>query len=219
MEDRSEPGLWLEMSSLDPDTYGAGRAPQLERVPGVERVSWWSNVVPHRTDLPRRLPEFPTLGVCEVGHEFVPPDPPDGTRGLHFVRTGRPGQGRLTGRPTIGLSLVLIGPREPGQAQALRDWADFVHIRHIAEAAVPGYSMITPYVNRSGGDPMYLHLYEIDDEDPESVFQRMTPMVTERIGDPSTEAWQSWAGCPELRILYVNTFRREGVLRARRPES
>ena len=41
--------------------------------------------------------------------------------------------------PTIGLSLVLISPREPDQAQALRDWADFVHIRHIAAAGVPGY--------------------------------------------------------------------------------
>ena len=36
------------------------------------------------------------------------------------------------------------------QTQPLRDWADFVHIRHIAAAAVPGYTQITPYENAAG---------------------------------------------------------------------
>ena len=77
----------------------------------------------------------------------------------------------LTGRPTIGLSLVLISPKEPDRAQELRDWADFVHIRHIAEVGVPGYTMITPYENATGGDPRFMHFYEMDTDDPEACVQ------------------------------------------------
>ena len=96
----------------------------------------------------------------------------------------------LTGRPTIGLSLVLISPKEPERAQELRDWADFVHIRHIAEAAVPGYTMITPYENATGGDPRFMHFYEMDTDDPERAFKSMTPLVMERIGGTDTDAFQ-----------------------------
>jgi hypothetical protein len=115
----------------------------------------------------------------------------------------------LTGRPTIGLSLVLISPRDPADAQALRDWGDFVHIRHIAEVAVPGYSMITPYENVTGGDPRFMHFYEMDTDDPERAFKAMTPLVTELLGADTPE-WQHWAHHPALRIMYVNTFRRVG---------
>jgi hypothetical protein len=38
----------------------------------------------------------------------------------------------------------------------------------------------------------------------------MTPLVTELLGAPGTEAWERWAFTPELRIMYVNTFRRLG---------
>jgi hypothetical protein len=100
----------------------------------------------------------------------------------------------------------LISPEEPSRAQELRDWADFVHIRHIAAAAVPGYGMITPYENVTGGDPRYLHFYEIDRDDPEQVFKSMTPLVMEHIGDESSEAFKRWAFGPSLRIMYVNTF-------------
>ena len=146
----------------------------------------------------------------ETDDDFRPPAAVDGITGIHFRRTPRPGQGRLTGRPTLGLSLVLISPRQPEQAQALRDWADFVHIRHIAEAGVPGFTMITPYENASGGDPRFLHFYELDTDDPEPAFKRMTPTVSERIGEPGTEAWNAWAMTPELHIWYVNSFRRLG---------
>ena len=146
----------------------------------------------------------------ETDDDFRPPEPVDGVTGYHFRRTPRPGQGRLTGRPTLGLSLVLISPREPEQAQALRDWADFVHIRHIAAAGVPGFTMITPYENATGGDPRFLHFYELDTDDPEPAFQRMTPTVSERIGAPDTDAWKAWATTPELKIWYVNSFRRLG---------
>ena len=114
----------------------------------------------------------------------------------------------------MGLSLVLISPREPHQAQRLRDWADFVHIRHIAEAAVPGMTMVTPYVNAAGTDPLFLHFYEMDDADAEATFKRMTPLVTARLGGMDTPARKDWARCPELRIMYVNSFTRVGAASA-----
>jgi hypothetical protein len=177
---------------------------------GVERVTWWVNGCRDRSDLPRKLPEFSTLGVYEVTDEFAAPPTPGGIAGHHFRRTPRPGLGRLTGRPTLGLMLVLISPGRAEQAQALRDWADFVHIRHIAEVGVPGYSMITPYENVTGGDPRFMHFYEMDTDDPEGAFRTMTPLVSDRIGQPGTQAWKAWANTPELRIMYVNTFRRLG---------
>ncbi|MGH9031025.1 MAG: hypothetical protein ACRDY4_09540 [Acidimicrobiia bacterium] len=210
MEDRLTPGLYLEMSDLPVDAYVDERVPEVLALTGVERSTWWENVCRDRDDLPRRLPEFGLLGVYEVGDAFRAPATPDDVSGCHFRRTPRPGQGRLTGRPTIGLSLVLISPRAPEQAQALRDWGDFVHIRHIAEVGVPGYSMITPYENVTGGDPRFMHLYEIDTDDPEASFKAMTPLVTKLLGAPGTEAWDRWANTPELRIMYVNSFRRLG---------
>ena len=155
------------------------------------------------------LPEFGLLGVYEVEPGFAAPDAADGITGHHFRRTGRPGQGRLTGRPTVGLSLVLISPTDPSRAQDLRDWADFVHLRHIAEVGVPGYSMVTPYEHAHGGDPRFLHFYEMDTDDPETAFQAMTPLVRERLAD--RDAFRRWAGHEALRIMYVNSFRRVGA--------
>ena len=81
---------------------------------------------------------------------------------------------------------MLIRPTEPTLAQELRDWGDFVHIRHIAEVGVPGYAMITPYENVTGGDPRFMHFYEMDTEEPEAAFKSMTPLVAERIGAQGT---------------------------------
>ena len=139
--------------------------------------------------------------------------PPTASPGTTSVTTARPGQGVLTGRPTIGLSLVLISPKEPERAQELRDWADFVHIRHIAEVAVPGYAMITPYENAAGDDPRFMHFYEMDTDDPERAFKRMTPLVMDRIGGAGTDAFKRWAFGPSLRIMYVNSFLRVGDAR------
>ena len=214
MEDRLTAGLYLELTNWTAARYADTRVPAVTTTPGVERATWWENVCPGRTDLPRVLDEFPLLGVFETDAGFRPPPPVEGVTGIHFRRTPRPGQGRLTGRPTLGLSLVLISPRQPEQAQALRDWADFVHIRHIAEAGVPGFTMITPYENATGGDPRFLHFYELDTDDPEPAFKRMTPTVSERIGAPGTDAWNAWAITPELEIWYVNSFRRLGELSA-----
>ncbi len=210
VEDRTGAGLYLEMTDGPVAAYAGARVPEVLAAHGVHRATWWENVVPGRTDLPRQLPEFAYLGVYEVGATFTFPSTPAGITGHHFRRTGRPGQGRLTGKPTIGLSLVLISPRSPDGAQPLRDWADFVHIRHIAEVSVPGYSMITPYEHASGADPRYLHFYEMDTEDPEASFKAMTPLVAKLLGEPGTPAFEHWARHPELRIMYVNSFRRLG---------
>jgi len=226
MEDRLTPALYLEMSTQAPEDYERARVPELLARAGVQRATWWENVVPGRTDLPRELDEFSLLGLYEVDDTFRPPDDgaasPAGQRigpasraGLHFRRYPRPAQGSLSGRPTIGLSLVLISPRRPEQAQALRDWADFVHIRHIAEIGNPGYTMITPYENAAGGDPRFMHLYEIDAEDPEAAFRAMTPRVIERLGGGfGTPAFDAWAHHDALRIMYVNSFSRVGERRA-----
>jgi len=211
VEDRVTAGLYLEMTDLPLDAYARDRVPQVLGLPGVDRATWWRNVKRDRDDLPRVLPEFDHLGVFEVDTTFRPPTPPMGITGHHFLHHRRPGQGVLTGRPTIGLSLVLISPKEPERAQELRDWADFVHIRHIAEAAVPGYAMITPYENATGGDPRFMHFYEMDTDEPERAFKSMTPLVMDRIGDAGTPEFKHWAFGPSLRIMYVNTFARVGA--------
>ena len=211
MEDRITPGLYLEMTDAPIDTYVETRLPNVLAQPAVDRATWWRNAYRDRDDLPRVLPEFDHLCVYEVGDEFVAPATPEGVNGHHFRHYRRPGQGIVTGRPTIGLSLVLISPKEPERAQELRDWADFVHIRHIAEAAVPGYAMITPYENATSGDPRYMHFYEMDTDEPEAAFKAMTPLVMRRIGGETTDAFKHWAFGPSLRIMYVNTFTRLGV--------
>ena len=211
MEDRTEPGLWLELASANEESY-AGRADELISLPGISSAWWGANANPGREDLPRKIPEFSTLGIYEAGAAFSPPSVPEDTTGLHFRRTPRPGQGVLTGLPTTGVLLVLISPRTPNGAVALRDWADFVHIRHIAEVAVPGYSMITPYESADLSDPRFLHLYEMDSADPEATFASMRPLVEQRLGPPGSGAFDAWAWHEELRIMYVNTFSRAGVI-------
>ncbi len=211
MEDRTKPGLWLELVSSDGANY-ADRADELTSLAGIYSAWWGANAHPGRDDLPRKIPEFSTLAVYEVEEAFSPPPVPDGTTGLYFRRTPRPGQGVLTGEPTTGVLLVLISPRNPSGAVSLRDWADFVHIRHIAEAAVPGYSMITPYESADRSDPRFLHLYEMDSADPEVTFASMRPLVEKRLGPQGSKAFDSWAWHEELRIMYVNTFARTGVI-------
>jgi hypothetical protein len=209
VEDRHTPVLHLEMTGLAPAAWLRERGAALLGVPGVERVTAWINCRPDRSDLPRRLPEFATLGVAEALAPFAPPATPDGVTCHQFRRTSRPGQGVLTGRPTRGLELVLISPRSEAGAQALRDWADFVHIREIAAAAVPGFTRITPYENVSRAEPRFLHFYEMDTPEAEDAFQRMTPATLAHIGPKGDPRRREWAGHAELVIEYVNTFRLE----------
>jgi hypothetical protein len=207
LEDRLTPILQLELCDLVPETWLQERGAALLALGGVERVSAWTNCVPGRSDLPRTLPEFTTLGVVEAQAPFSAPEASPGVA-VHQFRQVRPGQGVLTGRPTRGLELVLISPRTEEGAQALRDWADFVHIRHIAAASVPGFALITPYENVHGGRPRFLHLYEMDTSDAEAAFQRMTPATLARLPDKAER--RAWAGHSELVIDYVSTFRFAG---------
>jgi hypothetical protein len=212
MEDRYSPFLYLELTDRTATDYVRQRVPEVLALPGAERATWWQNQKPGRSEYPRTLDEFATLGLYEVGAEFAAPALPRDVRAIHFRSTGRPGQGILTGKPTLGLELVLVSPRDPSGAQALRDWADFVHIRYIAAAAVEGFTMITPYENVNGGSPRFLHLYEMDTEDAEPAFQRMTPTTKERqIGRFGSPLWKQWAGHEQLVIDYVNTFARVGA--------
>jgi len=156
--------------------------------------------VPGRVDLPRRLPDIPVFGLSGRAA-----DAPRSTgEGFLYRRTPRPGQGRLSSRPTTGLVIVLISPKDPSAAQELRDWGDFVHLAHIAAAGVPGYTMITPY-EIDGPGPRFMHLYELDVDDPEAAFQSMTPLVQSRLDAVTFDAW-AWH--PQLTIDYVSTYRR-----------
>jgi len=211
VEDRTSAGLWIELVGQDSPDY-ASRAAELLATEGVTSAWWGKNANPDRTDLPRKIPEFSMLGIYETGDAFMAPEPKEGSLGFHFERTSRPGQGIITGEPTTGVLLVLISPRDPAEATALRDWADFIHIRHIAAVSVPGYAMITPYENVTGGSPRYMHLYEMNGEDPEETFSSMRPLVEERLGAAGSPEFDSWATHRQLRIEYVNTFRRTGTI-------
>jgi hypothetical protein len=215
MEDRITPALYLEMTDADPEKYAAARVTEVLDRPGVTRATWWENVHRNRADLPRRLPEFGLLVVYELtSPDFDPPPPPAGVTPLLFAHYPRPGQGSLSGKPTLGLSLVLISPRNPEGGQALRDWGDFVHIRHIVDATIPGYTMITPYVNVDPAAEMarFMHFYEMDTDDAETAFKSMTPLVEKRLGARGSAEFDAWAIHPELTIDYVNSFRRLGEM-------
>jgi hypothetical protein len=58
-----------------------------------------------------------------------------------------------------------------------------------------------------------MHFYEMDTDDPERSFKRMTPLVMDRIGGTGTDAFKHWAFGPSLRIMYVNSFLRVGDAR------
>jgi hypothetical protein len=184
VEDRVDAGLWLQPA---------------DAIDSTKSQTWWENACPNRTDLPRKLDEFRYLGVSETEVDAR----------WRFRRYPRPGQGVLWGRPTLGLLVVLVGLRQPDQAKAFRDWADFTHIRHIAASDDSEGLMITPYENVTGDDPRFLHLYELATHDPEDWFKGMPDRVAKHLGGgPGTPAFDDWAWHPALRILYVNTFRR-----------
>ncbi len=215
MEDRITGVIYLEMTDRLPERYSEERVPEVLSLPGVHRASWWANCVPYRTDLPRTLPEFAILGVYEADQRFEPPDAvalPHDITGFCFDHYPRPGQGTISHRPTLGLELVLISPRVPEEGQALRDWGDFVHIRDIAAAAPDHFTMITPYENRAPGSPRYMHLYELDTDDPEAAFREMAPITVARVGAYGTHHLGEWRGHEALVIDYVNTFRRLGAV-------
>jgi hypothetical protein len=208
MEDRTTPGLYLELGDIDADDY-AQRARTLRERPGVERVTWWANAKPGRDELPMRVTDGTLLGVSEVDDTFTAPEPLAGAVCLHFRRFARPSQGILTGRRTTGLMIVWITPHRPEWASRLRDWADFVHIRHIAAAGIDGFAQISVYEQADGADPRWMHFYEFDgDDDAETIFRRMTTAVAPRLGGFDTEAFAEWADWKAGggRLYYCNSF-------------
>jgi hypothetical protein len=106
----------------------------------------------------------------------------------------------------------MFSPRKPESAQELRDWSDFVHLRHIAAAGVEGFTMITPYVNAAAGAPRFMHVYEMDTPEAEEAFRRMVPTTERRrVGQRGSALWNEWFIHGEAVIDYVNTFRRVGA--------
>jgi hypothetical protein len=208
VEDRNTPGLYLELGDVAPEVYAARRAPELLARPGVDRVTWWKNNVPGRDELPMEVPDGTLLGVAEVDDTFTAPTPVAGTTARHFRRFPRPSQGVLTGAPTTGLLVVWISPRAPELAAAVRDWGDFVHIRHIAAASVPGFTVITPYENVVDGDPRYMHFYELDAEDPEAAYLQMAHHMARYFAGSRTDAFRVWADWQAAggQVIYCNTF-------------
>lgn len=211
MEDRITAGLYLETTDMAVDEYAGRRVPEVLKGPGVERATWWRNAHPDRPEFPRTIEEFSLLGVYEVDDTFTPPEPVAGVRGHHFRHYPRPGQGSLSGEKTNGILLVWISPKNPGGAQALRDWSDFIHLRYIAEAGVPGYRMITPYESVTPGSPRFMHFYEMHTDDPEATFKSMSPLVQSRLDEATFDEWMVHE---ELAIDYVNTF---SLIDERRP--
>jgi len=211
VEDRSNPGLYLELGNMEPGAYESTRTAQLLERPGVERVTWWKTLVPGRDELPMEIPDGTILGVAELdgSGSFEAPNPLPGFTAHHFARYPRPGQGILTGRPTKGLLVVWISPEEPSLTQALRDWGDFVHIRHIAAAGLPGFTRITVYENTdSATHPRFMHFYELDTEDTEGAYGDMAKLVAPRLGGFRSEEFKHWADYRRAggRLIYCNTF-------------
>jgi hypothetical protein len=214
VEDRSGTLLHLELGD-DPSGGVAARAKELARRDGVERVTWWENEAFERTDLPMRIRDGRSLLVVEADERYEAPPPAAGVSESHcFRRHPRPSQGILTGEPTLGLMIVWISPRSPDLAQSLRDWGDFVHIRHIAAAAIPGFTQISVYENALGSDPRYMHFYEFDNAEAEATFSTMIDHVAPLLGGPESPAYAAWADWkpPGGRLFYCNSFTRLGEL-------
>jgi hypothetical protein len=215
VEDRITEGLYVELGDVAPEHYAATRAGALLERPGAQRVTWWHNNRPGRAELPMLVPEGATLGVAEVDASFVAPEPLPGTTARLFRRFPRPSQGILTGTPTTGLLVVWISPKTASLAGAVRDWGDFTHIRHIAAAAIPGFTQVTPYENTDAGDPRFMHFYELDTDDPEAAYQSMARHMARYFGGSRTDEFRTWADwdAAGAQVIYVNTFRLLGEAR------
>jgi hypothetical protein len=219
VEDRSSEVLYLELRDAS-DESSRARTSELALFPGVRRVTWWENCAPGRTDLPMRIRDGSKLVVVEAQADFRPPSEPEGVSEAHCFRRGpRPSQGVLTDGPTLGLMIVWISPRTTDLAQRLRDWGDFVHIRHIAAAGIPGFTQISVYENDAATDPMYMHFYEFDNLDAEGTFSQMIDYVAPHLGGLGSEAYNEWADWrpPGGRLFYCNTFSRQGEVVAPTP--
>jgi len=212
MEDRCTSKLYLELGDATAEV-AAVRARELMEEPGVDRVTWWENCVPGRTDLPMRVRDGTSLVVAEADEGFSAPSTTSEVSEAHcFRRHPRPSQGVLTGEPTLGLLIVWISPRTADLTGSLRDWGDFVHIRHIADAGIPGFTQISVYENVTQKQPRFMHFYEFDNLEAEATFSTMVDFVGPRLEGTASDAFGEWADwrSPGGRLFYCNTFRRLG---------
>jgi hypothetical protein len=211
--------LHMELSNCDPAAFAQTRVPQLAAVTAVTGVTWWEAIVPGRNELPVDISDGTVLGLA-TSDTILEPDAlapgPDTVAQHTFRRYPRPTQGRSSGRPVTGLLVVWITPKDPEDAQSVRDWGDFIHIHHIAEAAMPGFGRITAYEHAAHGEPRYLHLYELDGDDPEASFQAMATLMADFLGGRRTPQFRQWADwdAAGARIVLCNTFRLCGTTSA-----
>ena len=158
-----------------------------------------------------RIRDGSTLLVVEAEEGFRAPAKPEAVSEAHcFRRSPRPSQGVLTDGATLGLMIVWISPRTPEDARSLRDWGDFVHIRHIAAAGIPGFTQISVYENAAESDPGYMHFYEFDNADAEGTFSKMIDYVAPRLGGLDSPLYTEWAdwrapGGTALLLQYVHS--------------
>lgn len=215
MEDRMNSGLLLVLLDGAAAKDRAAWNRQLLAIPGVSRVSWWRNAFPDRNDWIgewRRIREdFEVLAICEIDAPFERIERPAGVRSFLFRRAARPSQGVLR-LPTLGLCIVMCSPgdaTDDADAQAMRDWGDFVHFPGIVEARIPGYGLVTPYENADRDAPRFLHLYEFPDADAEAVFERTRPAVSQRFDSPYGDSvFEHWATYPGMVLDYLSNFTR-----------
>jgi len=212
MEDRCTSKLYLELGDAAAEA-AAVRARELMDEPGVDRVTWWENCLPGRTDLPIRVHDGVSLVVAEADDSFALPSTTSDVSEAHcFRRHPRPSQGVLSGEPTLGLLIVWISPRTADLTGSLRDWGDFVHIRQIADAGIPGFTQISVYENVTQKQPRFMHFYEFDNLEAEATFSTMVDFVGPRLEGTASDAFGEWADwrSPGGRLFYCNTFRRLG---------
>jgi len=222
VEDRQPAGLLLEMLA-GPEPAEVERWQREVAIPKalatgiVTRGTAFRNMRPDESRFQQKVAGFSHLTVYEMGRpDAVDTDAfPHGerevrvTNRLVYRRYPRASQGRLSGKPTLGVFLILISPTERARAQELRDWADFTHIHGIAAASPEGFTTITPYENASGADPLFLHFYELDTSDPVAAVDDMPNAVVRRWGfDFGDKAFLRWAMSDALDIWYVNVFGR-----------
>lgn len=225
MEDRQPAALMLEMISSDGgDLDDAIRWQREVAVPkalatgSFARATSFRNLRPDESRFQQKVEGFDLLTVYEIEGDIasVGLDAlPGGENGIRVVnrfvfrRYPRPSQGRVSGKPTLGIFLILISPTEPSRAQELRDWADFTHIHGIAASSPAGFTTITPFENAADGDPRYLHFYELDTDHPVAAVDDMPNAVCKQWGfEIGDEAFMRWAMTDALDIWYVNVFGR-----------
>jgi len=224
VEDRQPTGLLLEMLRGD-DPADVEAWQRDVAIPKAMASGWFTtgtafrNLRPDESRFPLKVDPFTHLTVYELARPDVAwtcmEGLPENEGGIEVVdrilyrRYPRPSQGRLSGKPTLGLFLILISPTERSRAQELRDWADFTHLHGIAASSPDGFTTITPYENVAGDDPMFLHFYELDTPDVVAAVDAMPEAVMKRFGyQMGDDAFMRWAMHDALDIWYVNVFGR-----------